>query len=229
MKLSIILPTYNERENIIPLINSLKENLEDFEKEIIVIDDNSPDGTGRLVEDFSDKEVKCIIRMDERGLATALMRGIFESSGDVLVFMDTDFSHHPKVIPRLLNQLGRYDLVFASRYVHGGSMLTDRKFQYPLSKLLNLFIKIFLGIPILDSTNGFFVAKKEAFKSLKFKRIFDGYGDYCFKLIYFLQKRKTRMKEIPFIYEKRKSGESKTGILGIGLLYLKQIAKLRFS
>ncbi|MCK4589135.1 MAG: glycosyltransferase [Nanoarchaeota archaeon] len=229
MKLSIILPTYNERENIVPLINSLKENLGNFEKEIIVIDDDSPDGTGRLVEKLDDKEVKCIIRMNERGLATALMRGIFESSGDVLVFMDTDFSHHPKVIPRLLNQLGRYDLVFASRYVKGGGMLTERKFQYPLSKLLNWFIKTALWIPILDSTNGFFVSKKEIFKGLKFKKIFDGYGDYCFKLIYYLKKRRIKMKEIPFIYEKRKSGDSKTGILKVGVLYLKQVAKLRFS
>lgn len=231
MKLSIILPTYNEKENIIPLIESLKENLKDYEKEIIVIDDNSPDGTGKLIRGFSNKhnDVKCIIRENERGLASAILRGVTESSGDILVFMDTDFSHHPKVIPELLRYLDEYDMVFTSRYIKGGAFMETNKLKYHLSKILNIFIKTLLQIPILDSTNGFFVAKKEVFKNLNPSKIFDGYGDYCFKLIYYLKNKSIKMKELPFTYEKRKAGASKTTILKVGLSYLFQTIKLRFN
>lgn len=231
MKLSIILPTYNEKDNVIPLIQSLQENLSNYEKEIIIIDDNSPDGTSELVKKYTqiNPEIKLIVRTNERGLATAILKGINESHGDVVVFMDTDFSHDPKVIPKLLAHLHDADLVFASRYVQGGKMKTDRKIQYPLSKLLNKVIKIILGIPILDSTNGFFVARKKSFKGLNPKKIFDSYGDYCFKLIYYLNQKKIKMKEIPFTYEKRKSGASKTRLLNVGSNYLIQAIKLRFS
>lgn len=231
MKLSIILPTYNERGNIIPLIKSLKENLKRYKKEIIVIDDNSPDNTGKLAEEFSkqDQEVKCIIRKNEKGLASAIMTGVIESSGDTLVFMDTDFSHHPKIIPKLLKHLDEYDAVFASRYIKGGKFLGVKKIQHILSKILNRFIKVILKLPILDSTNGFFVAKKEIFKDLNFNKTFDGYGDYCFKLIYSLKNKNIKMKEIPFTYEKRKFGESKTLITKMGVSYLSQVVRLKLS
>lgn len=229
LDLSIILPTYNEVDNILPLINSLKENLKEYKKEIIVVDDNSPDGTGKLVEAFSkrDKEVKCIIRKDERGLASAILTGLIESSGDVIIFMDTDFSHPPERISGMLKYLEEYDVVFASRYVEGGEFLGTTKLKYVLSLALNKFIKFVLQIPILDSTSGFFAAKKEIFEGLKSKKIFDGYGDYCFKLIYYLKNKNVKMKEIPFTYKSRIFGRSKTLIIHHGVSYVLQTLKLR--
>lgn len=229
MKLSIILPTYNEKGNIIALIKSLKENLKEYKKEIIVVDDNSPDGTGDQVNEFSkqDEEVKCIIRRDERGLASAILRGVIESSGDTLVFMDTDFSHHPKVIPSLLQYLNEYDIIFTSRYVQGGKFLETNKLKYNLSLILNIFIKTVLQIPVLDSTNGFFVAKKNILNGLELNKIFTGYGDYCFKLIYKLKNKNLKIKEIPFTYEQRGADTSKTSIIKHGASYIFQVIKLR--
>ena len=230
MKLSIILPTYNESGNITLLITSLKKNLKAFDKEIIVIDDNSEDNTGKIVKNLSkkDKEIKCIIRKDEKGLASAIKRGINESTGDILVFMDTDLSHNPAFIPTMLSYINKYDMVFASRYVKGGKMITDNKLQLLFSNLFNRMIKLVLGSPILDTTNGFFVAKKSKILKLDLNEVFDDYGDYCFKLIYYL-KKEAKMKEIPFTYEKRLYGKSKTSVIRHGLSYTYKMLKLRFT
>ncbi len=230
MKISVIVPTYNESGHIIAFIEALISEIKKSGNtpEIVVVDDSSPDGTGKLVTRYAQKhrEVKAIVRK-ERGLATALKRGITESSGDILVFLDSDFSHPPKDIPRLIRAAENADAVFASRYVKGGKMYGP-KIQYALSWLFNVIIKIVLGIPIIDSTGGFFIIRRNVLTELPLDRIFTGYGDYCFKLIYALKGK--RLREIPFIYQPRRSGKSKTPNLAItGLSYWKQALLLRLK
>ena len=230
-KVSVVLPTYNERGNIaelsLQLIKAIKKA--GYSAEIIIVDDSSPDRTGEEAKKLSRKhtEVKVIVRT-ERGLATAIRRGINESSGEIIIAMDTDFSHSPVFVPALLKELRNADAVFASRYASGGSMETDRV-QYYLSKLFNYVIQLLLGISVLDSTGGFFAIKKEALRGLNMEKVFRGYGDYCFRMLYALKPRKLRIKEIPFKYMPRKYGRSKTPLLRTGLSYGIEALKLRFG
>lgn len=232
MKVSVILPTYNESGNIVPLMENILSVLKAETCEIVVVDDNSPDRTGRIALDFSKthSQVKVIVRKKERGLATAFKRGIRESTGDILVFMDTDFSHNPVFIPQMLKKLAVCDAVFMSRYIPGGKMRTkgfSEQVQYVLSTFLNYFIKAILGIRILDSTNGFFSIKRKKLMLANLDRAFTGYGDFCFKLIYCLKRKGVRMRELPFVYEERRHGKSKTNILRQGVRYILEALRLR--
>lgn len=231
-KATIVLPTYNERGNIeqlsLELIKEAKGS--GYEPEIIIVDDNSPDGTGQLAEQLAKKhkEIKAIVRKNERGLATAILRGINESNGSVIVLMDCDFSHPPQFVPELLKELKNADAVFASRYVKGGRMETD-KMQYFLSRIFNHSIKLMLGINVIDSTNGFLAIRRDALQGIRAERVFRGYGDYCFRMIYALKRRKQEIREIPFHYMPRRYGKSKTSLLKAGLSYWKEALKLRLG
>ncbi len=223
MKLSIILPTYNERENILQLIKEINEVLssDKINYDITVVDDNSPDGTGKVVKNFSKKhpKVKCIIRYNEKGLASAIKEGIRNTSGDLIAILDTDFSHPPKVIRKLLSNLNGNHMVVASRYVHNGSM--DAPFhKYLGSFILNKAIQRIMNIDIKDLTGGFLIVKREALQNLDLDKIFQGYGDFCFRLLYVFKKEGRKIKEIPFRYAIRRYGKSKTSLLRTGLTYL---------
>jgi dolichol-phosphate mannosyltransferase len=229
-KVSVILPTYNERGNIVELSKELIAEIKraGYSPEIVIVDDSSPDGTGKVAKALSkkNKAVKTIVR-SERGLGSAVGRGIQESSGSIIVLMDCDFSHPPKHVPLLLKQLETADAAFASRYVAGGNMNTD-KVQYYLSKLFNYVIKTLLGISVLDSTGGFFAIKRKALKGLNMD-VFAGYGDYCFRMLYALKPARLKITEIPFQYMPRRHGKSKTPLLKSGVSYGLEAIKLRLK
>ena len=123
VKVSVILPTYNEKENIEALLSEVVENVEP-KPEMIVVDDYSPDGTWRIVEKIASRSpnVKLIVRKGRRGLATAIAEGVEHSTGEIIVWMDCDFSQPPQLIPRLIEALSESDVAVASRYVKGGGM-----------------------------------------------------------------------------------------------------------
>jgi dolichol-phosphate mannosyltransferase len=229
---SVILPAYNEKGNIVGLCEEILAAVSwaGYRCQIVIVDDNSPDGTFDSVRELMKKHrnVKGILRTSERGLATAIMRGIRESSGEIIVLMDCDFSHPPADIPRLLAEIENgADAAFASRYVRGGKMKTDR-LQFYLSLLFNGTIKVLLNVAVLDCTNGFFAMRRDALSGLPMERVFSGYGDYCFKLLYAL-KRKKKIVEIPFHYMPRRYGNSKTSLLKTGLSYGIGALKLRLG
>lgn len=228
-KVSVILPTYNEKGNIIELIAGIMEQLSamDIEKEIIIVDDNSPDNTGKVVRDsFSkDKRVKVFIRTEERGLATAIRYGIENSSGDILVIMDTDFNHDPKMLPQMVKFLEYYDIIGGSRFTMGGRM--EPTFRYLGSFFYNMFIRILLHTQIQDNLSGFFAFRREKLFALDFDRIFFGYGDYYFRLLFYAQRRKFKILEIPVVYQLRKYGESKTNLISVFIKYSIALLKLR--
>ena len=131
-EVSIIIPTYNESENIIQVLKSIGEHIpKDIATEAIVVDDNSPDGTGKIVEDYiNDAQNKTgytigvIHRKTKSGLSSAILDGIQHSSGETVVVMDSDFSHPPKIIPQLIEEIktSKYDIAIASRYTEGGEV-----------------------------------------------------------------------------------------------------------
>jgi dolichol-phosphate mannosyltransferase len=227
-----VLPTYNEKENIGDLIQTILEVLSPLtiQKQIIVVDDNSPDGTADLVRKrfSSQPEVFLLLRKEERGLATAIAKGIEQSQGDVIAVMDTDFNHHPKDLVRLLEKISEADLVVGSRYITGGGMRTSTM-RYLGSWVFNVFIRLVLGSPIKDNLSGFLVLKKKVINQLKNKNIFYGYGDYCIRLIHFARKAGLVIREVPVIYEFRLGGESKTDFIKYLVSYTKAVLALRLE
>ncbi|VVA44119.1 conserved hypothetical protein [Candidatus Roizmanbacteria bacterium] len=220
--ISIIIPTYNERENIIDLINTIRTilNGDNIRFEIIIIDDNSPDKTAKMVnnEFGQDETVRLFIRKNERSLGTAILFGIKKAKGDIIVGMDADFNHPPEKIPELLSNLKQTDLVVASRFIKGGGM--EDRVRYIFTYFFNLFLKYFLGFPTMDNMSGFYAIRKEKLWQLPINKIYQGYGEYHLRLVYLAKKYGLSIKEIPVFYPKRKHGQSKTNFFKIFFQYL---------
>ena len=210
-KLSIILPTYNEKSNIIILVNKIIKILKNYQKkEIIIVDDLSPDNTYSLVKKkFKKKKfVKPFQRKKDFSLAKSIGFGIKKSKGQLIIVMDTDFTHNPHLISKLIYYCKKNDLVSASRFVKGGSMYS--LFHYVLSLIFNFFLELLLNSQMKDNLGGYYCIRRKALRKLNFDKIFYGYGEYYFRLLFYLRKNNTRMHEIPSRYMKRHSGESKS-------------------
>jgi len=229
--ISIVLPTYNEHENIVPLIEALQDvtSQNGWRAEIIVVDDNSPDGTARAVADRFQgaPDVQLICRNDERGLATAIQRGLERASGDILIVMDTDFNHDPLDVPRLVKMTEDHDVVVGSRYVPGGGMEMSRG-RFWGSYLFNVFIRLVLWLKTHDNLSGFLAVRRSVWESIADPaKIFYGYGDYCIRFLYAAQRRGLKIKEVPVVYQLRGAGESKTRLLKYTLQYTASVLRLR--
>jgi dolichol-phosphate mannosyltransferase len=232
MKISVILPTYNEKESILLLIREISEILsaESDDFEIVIVDDNSPDGTYSLVQkEFAgNTHVVPLLRTTERGLASAILHGIRNASGDTVVVMDTDFNHPPNLIPLMVKITEYFDIAVGSRYVIGGGMETS-KFRYLGSKIFNKCIHYSLGVKTTDNLSGFFAFKKRVLEGLNLEAIFYGYGDYFIRFLYVMQKQKRFILEIPVVYKDRKGGLSKTNLKKELLRYSATVMKIRFG
>ena len=236
--LSVILPTYCEAGNIDLLIKALLQYLQPLKLnlEIIVVDDNSPDGTAIKVKQLikDNFPVRLFIRTKERGLATAIKLGINRSSGDILVLMDSDFNHQPQDVAKLLQPLlqSQADLVIGSRYIKGGGMhVTEANFlQFFFSKLGNFFInRVLFRLPVHESLSGFVAFKRTLIKSLNQPLIFQGYGDYCLRLLYSVYRQGFIIKEVSVVYGRRRWGKSKTRLFKIFVDYLITSLQLRYQ
>lgn len=212
MTVSIILPTYNECQNIVPLIREIQAELAPLRLDytIQVVDDNSPDGTGALVQETfrHDPRVQVVIRTTERGLATAIRTGIEATQGEIVVVMDTDFNHDPRVLPQLIEFLKYYDLVIGSRFAQGGGM-EDRR-RYYLSLIYNLWLRLLLQLQVQDNLSGFMAMRRQQLLTLDLPGIFQGYGEWFIRLIFAACRRKLRILEVPVFYQLRPHGESKS-------------------
>lgn len=231
-KITVILPTYNERENITPLVSEIETILtaKRIPREIIIVDDESPDGTGDIAEHISkEKENITVIKNKKRiGLARSILEGIKASTSDVIVVMDSDGSHPPKVVAQLIEGLDEAELCLASRYIKGGEMEAPG-YKYQLSKLLNQAIDATLCLGVKDSTGGFFAVKKEALNQVILEDVFTGYGEYFFKLLYEMKSKEVKIKSIPFKYKLRKFGKTKTNVFLMGGKYLLTAIYLRIK
>jgi len=226
---SILLPTYKERDNIVELVQAIHSHLEAqrFNYEIVIVDDDSPDGTADAVRAAfgGDPRVKLHVRTHERGLASALRYGAEHSSGEMLVFMDTDFNHDPAVIPQMIKFLEYYDMVIGSRFVMRGGM--EDPTRYFFSFIYNLGLRFLFGTRVWDNLSGFFAIYRSRLFEMDMDQIFHGYGDYFIRLLMVGWGRGWRMLEVPVFYRLRKHGHSKTQFLGIFAQYTLAILKLR--
>lgn len=186
-----------------------------IEHEVLVIDDNSTDGTGAVVaERFSDSpQVRVFIREEERGLATATMHGIINCAGDTVVVMDSDFNHDPAMLPQMVDFLKYYDLIIGSRFVMGGGMQDVRR--YLLSFIYNFFLRLVLRTQAPDNLSGFYAIRREKLLEMDLDRIFHGYGDYFIRLLYIAWQHHLKMLEVPVFYQLRRYGDSKSDFLKI--------------
>ncbi len=205
-QVSIVLATYNERENILDTINSIFEHVKD-PVEIIVVDDNSADETWKLVEDLNDPRVVLIRRVDTRGLASAFNRGIIESRGRIVGWMDADMCMPPSMLPAMIKELDEYDIVIGSRYAPGG--LDDRTpLRVVSSRLINGLATLVLGYGIKDYDSGFVVLRRQVFDKVSI--IPTGYGAYFMEFLYTCRKKGLTVFEMPYVFRDRAKGISKS-------------------
>ncbi len=229
-EISIILPTYNESKNICGILEHIQKSIsKDISIETIVIDDNSQDGTAKIAEDYyySIKEktnhtINVIKRKAKNGSSSAILSGITEASGDTIVVMDSDFSHPPHIIPKMIDTLKQTscDIVIASRYVKGGSIQGWPLKRKLMSKIATIIAKKGLGVKSQDPMSGFFAFKKSIIKGLKFDAI-----GYKMLLEILVKTKGIKIQEIPYTFTDREKGTSKLG-MGTVLDYCKSVWKL---
>lgn len=228
-KVSIILPTYNESQNIIQILEKIEEIIpRNIKSETIIVDDNSPDGTGKIVDEYLNFKkiakgtINIIHRTTKSGLSSAILKGIQQATGDIIVVMDSDFSHPPQIIPKMLDALKKYrsDIVIASRYVNGGSIEHWTLKRKLMSKIATSIAKLSLGVSVKDPMSGFFMFKKNLLQNLNF----DGIG-YKLLLEILVKTKGAKISEVPYTFTNRQFGSSKLGIDTI-LDYGKSVLKL---
>ena len=221
MLVCTVLPTYNENENIGPLIERLLAAMEGPYM-VIVVDDNSPDGTAEVVEEMATRynqpgetRVVLVRRIHERGLTSAIQRGINEAiyiyNAEIVTWMDCDLSMPPEDVPKLVEVIRQKqaDIAVASRWVSGGQDIAHGKMARSLSWIINRFAIQLIGDDIHDYTSGFIAAHASVLKALP---LHGDYGEYCIDLLARAIYRGYKLVEVPYICVPRYSGESKTGI-----------------
>jgi dolichol-phosphate mannosyltransferase len=208
----VIIPTYKEAENIERIIKktlSVSPRLE-----VLVIDDNSPDNTGDLVEKIAErnKKVHLIRRSGKMGLGTAYVKGFqftIQNGYDFAFEMDADFSHNPDDLPRFIELLGDYDLIIGSRYIKGISVVNWPMKRLLLSYFACLFARVVTGVPVKDLTSGFKCYSKKALSVVDWNCFtVDGYG-FQIQSVFCIYRTGLKFKEIPIIFVERSEGESK--------------------
>ena len=214
MRTAIIIPTYNEAENIKVLVEKILE-LELNNSKIIVIDDSSPDGTGEIAESLSEKfkgKIDVIHRARKLGLGSAYKEGFktaLKEGAQTIITMDADLSHDPNAIPSMLGELKDNDLVIGSRYVSGGGIVGFPLWRLALSSIAQALCRFFLGILVSDSTTAFRAYKAKVIKSIKPDSIkSEGYS-FLIEVVFRIQKHGFKICEIPIIFKAREKGKSK--------------------
>ena len=208
----VVVPTYNERENISELLDGILSHLP--QADVLVVDDGSPDGTGDVVaaRGATDARVMLLRRAAKEGLGPAYMAGFawaLERDYDLIVGMDADFSHDPSYLPRLVDESWRYDLVIGSRYVPGGATPDWKLSRRIISRVGNLVARTVLGLPVRDCTTGYKCYRREALAAIDFGAIdVVGYG-FLIETTYQCYLNGARLTEIPIVFTDRREGKSK--------------------
>lgn len=214
-QLTVVLPTYNEAENIRPLTAELWSlPLDDLR--VLIVDDDSPDGTGRLADDLAahnPARLRVIHRRGERGLGTAYITGFREALAEgaqAVAQMDADFSHRPSCLPGFLQALEECDAVFGSRYVPGGQL--DERWgagRVLLSRFGNFYARTILGLSVRDATGGFRVWRRETLLGMPLERILSNGYVFQVEMAHVAQRLGYHIREMPIYFEDRRIGRSK--------------------
>jgi dolichol-phosphate mannosyltransferase len=212
LKSLIVIPTYNESDNIERLVKALFDLGQELE--VLIVDDNSPDGTGAMADGLAaaDDRVHVLHRPGKLGLGSAYIQGFkfaLERGYDLIFEMDADFSHDPSYIPHFLEKIREYDVVLGSRYVQGVNVI-----NWPMSRLLlsyfaNVYSRIVTGLPIKDATGGFKCFRSSALKAIDLDQVkSDGYS-FQIEMTFKCWRRGFRICEMPIIFYDRQKGHSK--------------------
>ena len=211
----VIIPTYNEKENITAIITAVFSLAQGYH--VLVIDDGSPDGTADIVRGLINTYPGQLFleeRKGKLGLGTAYIAGFrraFELGAECVLTMDADFSHNPKYIPDMIAKLntGSADMVIGSRYVPGGAMLYCPWYRKVLSSGANFMARTALGLKAHDTTAGFRLYKREVLESIPLDSIFSSGYSFLIEMLYLVERRGWRVGEVPIIYEDRMAGQTK--------------------
>ena len=216
MQITIVLPTLNERDNILPLIERGLAALASYRAEMLVVDDDSPDGTWQVVADLAagDPRVRLIRRTAERGLTSAIVAGIDAAQGAWVGWMDCDLSMPPEDLPRLAAALAAgADVAVGSRYVRGGRDAGHTWVGRAFSWTINMAAWLLLDRRVKDYTSGFVLARREVFQRIQ---LHGDYGEYCIDMLYRALRAGYRVMEIPYVCAPRQTGQSKTATHPLG-------------
>ncbi len=212
----LILPTYNEAENIEPIVAAALEQLALTGREhtILIVDDGSPDGTGRLADALAERhpEVRVLHRTQKQGLGRAYLAGFevaLAEGAELVLEMDSDFSHDPADLPRLIAAADSADLVLGSRYVPGGGVENWGALRRLVSRGGSWYARTLLGVPVRDLTGGFKVFNRRVLEGIDLATVScTGYA-FQIELTYRAHRRGFRIAEVPIVFEDRRVGHSK--------------------
>ena len=223
---SVVIPTYNEAQGIEKVIAALTEVFVDngINGELVIVDDNSPDGTGALVDSLASKyPVRCVHRAGKLGLSSAVIDGWATCTSPIIGVMDADFSHDPEIVPLLVRAItsGQCELAIGSRYIKGGGIT-----NWPWRRRITSRVAIALARPLTrvrDITSGFFFCKRSVIDGVKLDPI-----GFKIGLEVILKGKYTSVKEVPYVFTDRAQGTSKLNS-GEIVNYLKQLSKMYFG
>lgn len=227
---SVILPTFNEKDAIVKHAEHVSSVLTKagYQHEVLVVDDDSPDGTAEVVRKAheSNKNIKVLVRKSNHGLGLSIGDGVRNAVGNIIIGMDADGNHDPEDMPNMLKNLnGNVKLVVASRFKGNGGMSGWRMLP---TFLFNGMFRLF-GLPIWDNTSGYYAVRKNDLEKLGLKRIYYGYGDYHLRLVFYAARAGWKTIEVPTTYQARIGGESKSKLGKMAIEYTKEAWRLRFS
>ena len=212
MKVMVVVPTYNERQNLEELVPKVLSQLPDAE--LLVVDDGSPDGTGEYADGLAERDprIHVLHRPGKMGLGSAYVKGFQYALGteaELVIQMDADFSHDPNVIPDLVEKTGEYDVVIGSRYITGANVVNWPLRRLFLSYFANVYTHIVTGVPLRDSTGGFKCFRRNVLESIDLDAVrSDGYS-FQIEINFRCWRKGFSMREIPIIFVDRHSGTSK--------------------
>jgi dolichol-phosphate mannosyltransferase len=226
---SVVIPTYNERENIKKLLCRISAVLKGkFPYEIIVVDDNSPDGTAETVRKVASRmHARLISRKAKLGIGSAYKEGVKNSRGGIIITMDADFSHDPKMIPRMIEEIRKgNDVVLGSRYVECGEIEKWSFYRRIMSKTASKVAKLVLGLKTNDLTTGYRAYKRNALDKLRFAEFTSNGYSILMEIVFKAERAHLNIKEVPITFHDRRGGSSKLG-LWEQLKYLLTVLRLR--
>jgi dolichol-phosphate mannosyltransferase len=214
-RLLVSLATYNERDNIVPLVVEIFRTVPTAE--VLVIDDNSPDGTGKVVDEMAahDPRVHVLHRPGKLGLGTALvaaMRYAMEHHYDLLLNMDADFSHHPRYLPALLAGMDRHDVMIGSRYVPGGGTANWPLSRRLISRSVNTLVRLLMRLPARDCSGAFRCYRVAKLEGAHLERMLSRGYSFQQEVLFRCYRAGCRLGEIPIVFEDRRFGVSKVNL-----------------
>ncbi len=213
MKDIIIIPTYNEKQNILQLVPEIFKTLPQIF--ILVVDDNSPDGTAIAVKDLQRKfpNLDLLLRPRKEGLGKAYIHAFLEvfQQNDVrsITTMDADFSHNPSYLPQMLKLIDNYNVIIGSRYVKGGGIEGWEFWRKILSRFGNFYFRFITRLPIFDCSGGFNTYRIDTLRKINLEEIISSGYVFLVELKYYLWKKGCKFKETPIVFKSRREGESK--------------------